>query len=283
MLLTGATGFVGRQIHRALADAGYGVRVVIRTGTAARLAVAGADICQTEDLFAQDAAWWAQICAGQSAIIHAAWFVDPARYLSAPENLDCVRGSLALARGAAAAGVGHVIGVGTCFEYALPSQHLTWDAPLGPQSLYARCKLDLFHTLSAFFAGTDTRFSWARLFYLHGAGEHPARLVPYLRRCLAAGEPARLSAGTQIRDFMDVADAGAMIARLVATAQPGAINICSGQAVTVRQLAERIADEYGRRDLLEFGIAPLRATDPPAVVGVCNLMPLPFVGKVVRQ
>jgi nucleoside-diphosphate-sugar epimerase len=46
------------------------------------------------------------------------------------------------------------------------------------------------------------------------------------------------------------------------------VNICSGEAVTVRQLAERIADEYGRRDLLRFGAKPENSFDPPRVVGV---------------
>ena len=50
--------------------------------------------------------------------------------------------------------------------------------------------------------------------------------------------------------------------------QQGAVNICSGEGVTVRQLAERIADEYGRRDLLRFGARPENIFDPPRIVGV---------------
>jgi dTDP-6-deoxy-L-talose 4-dehydrogenase (NAD+) len=48
----------------------------------------------------------------------------------------------------------------------------------------------------------------------------------------------------------------------------GPINICSGVPMTIRQLAERIADEYGRRDLLRFGARPNNLVDPPCVVGV---------------
>jgi dTDP-6-deoxy-L-talose 4-dehydrogenase (NAD+) len=48
----------------------------------------------------------------------------------------------------------------------------------------------------------------------------------------------------------------------------GPVNICSGTPVTVRELAERIADEYGRRDLLRFGARPDNLVDPPCVVGV---------------
>ena len=48
----------------------------------------------------------------------------------------------------------------------------------------------------------------------------------------------------------------------------GPVNVCSGVPVTVRALAERIADEYGRRDLLQFGARADNLVDPPRVVGV---------------
>jgi len=50
--------------------------------------------------------------------------------------------------------------------------------------------------------------AWCRLFYLHGEGEDARRLVPYLRAKLIAGEPAELTSGKQIRDYLDVRDAG---------------------------------------------------------------------------
>lgn len=276
VLLTGATGFVGRQIHKALVRQGDRVRAVVRACTTARLGFP-AQVIETPDLFAQDAAFWGQAAQGVDAVIHAAWIATPGLYLTSPANLDCVRGTLALAQGVAAARVPHLIGIGTCFEYALPGDHLTVDALLGPDTLYATAKLSTFQMLTAFFAGSEvnceTTFSWARLFYLHGEGEHPSRLVAHIKAKLAAGEVARLSAGTQVRDFLDVEVAGAMVARIVESRQPGAINICSGVPVTVRQLAERTADALGRRDLLEFGSAPPRPGDPTAVVGVCNLAP----------
>lgn len=272
VLLTGATGFVGRQIHKALVRQGDRVRAVVRAGTSERLGFP-AQVIETANLFAQDAAFWGQAAQGVDAVIHAAWIATPGLYLTSPANLDCLRGTLALAQGVAAARVPHLIGIGTCFEYALPGEHLTVDAPLRPDTLYATAKLSAFQMLSAFLAGSQTTFSWARLFYLYGEGEHPSRLIAHIQAKLAAGEVARLSAGTQVRDFLDVETAGAMVARLVESRQPGAINICSGEPVTVRQLAERTADALGRRDLLEFGSAPPRPGDPTAVVGVCNLAP----------
>ncbi|MFM8362339.1 MAG: NAD(P)-dependent oxidoreductase, partial [Haliscomenobacter sp.] len=81
------------------------------------------------------------------------------------------------------------------------------------------------------------------------------------------GEPAELTQGKQIRDYMDVSDAGKKIAEAALGNQIGPLNICSGIPVTVRQLAEQIADEYGYRNLLRFGIVPERSNEPLCIVG----------------
>lgn len=111
-------------------------------------------------------------------------------------------------------------------------------------------------------------FAWCRLFYLYGEGEDERRLVPYIRRQLGAGQQVLLTRGDQVRDFIDVKDAARMVVDVALGREEGAVNICSGEAVTVRQLAERIADEYGRRELLRFGARPENTFDLPRVVGV---------------
>ena len=118
------------------------------------------------------------------------------------------------------------------------------------------------------FRSAGVEFAWCRLFYLYGEGEDERRLVPFLRGKLEAGEAAELTSGQQIRDYLDVRDAGRMIADAALGTVQGPINICSGIPVTIRQLAEQIADEYGRRDLLRFGARPDNPVDPPCVIGV---------------
>jgi dTDP-6-deoxy-L-talose 4-dehydrogenase (NAD+) len=268
-LLTGATGFVGRQVHKALAQRGVAVRAVIRNGTAARLAAPAERIVTTPDLFAEKAAWWAEACRGVETVVHAAWYAETGQYLHSPKNQDCLRGTLELARGAIDAGVRRFVGIGSCFEYDVTAGTLSTKTRLDPQTPYAAAKVATFQALSQLLPSRGVAFAWCRLFYLHGEGEDGRRLVPYLRHRLSRGEPAELTSGTQVRDFLDVTEAGRMIADAAVGTVQGPVNICSGVPVTVRELAERICDEYGgRRHLLRFGARPDNAFDPPRVVGV---------------
>lgn len=271
VLLTGATGFVGSQVLASLSARGSAVTVVLRPDqplpTGAEAAI------RSPNALSEEAEWWQAACADISVLIHCAWYVTPGEYLTSPLNTECLIGTLALGQGALAAGVPRVVGIGTCFEYDLSARILSVDTALAPDTPYASAKAAAFHGLTGLFAGSATRFSWARLFYLYGDGEKPGRLVSYLRSQLEAGEPAELTHGKQIRDFLDVSEAGRQIVDLALSNHTGAANICSGVPTTTRQLAERIADSYQRRDLLRFGARPENLVDPDCVLGIPTRLP----------
>jgi dTDP-6-deoxy-L-talose 4-dehydrogenase (NAD+) len=270
ILLTGATGFVGRQVLRELTGRNFRVRLLVRDGKQDRIppSVMIEKVIATADLWSESAAWWADACRGVDTVIHVAWYAEPGQYLHSPKNRECMAGTLRLAQGASEAKVRRFIGIGTCFEYDLSVGRLSIETPLRPSTPYAEAKAATFAALSQSLAHHELEFSWCRLFYLFGEGEDERRLVPYLRGKLMAGEPAELSSGRQIRDYLDVREAGRMIVENALGAGQGPVNICSGTPVSIRQLAERIADEYGRRDLLKFGARADNLVDPPYVVGV---------------
>lgn len=262
MLITGGTGFLGRQIVAAALARRQRVRLVSR-----KPPPEGVEHVHTDDLFAESDDWWAAALKDVDIVVHAAWYAEPGKCLTSPRNLECLRGTLVLARACAASGARRFVGVGTCFEYDLEPGVLDIRTPLRPATLYAASKASAFLTLQSYFSATEVSFAWARPFYLFGAGEDPRRLFPYVHQQLAAGRPAELTKGTQVRDYLDVAEAGRMICDLATGAVHGPVNICSGVPVTVRAMAERIADQYGRRDLLRFGARSENVTDPPFVVG----------------
>lgn len=270
ILLTGANGFLGRQIYRALKRRGQDVRVVLRHGTR----IDGdppTNILYTTDLFSETPDWWRQALDTVDTVIHAAWYAEPGKCLNSEKNVACLTGTLNLAQACLTAGVRRFVGIGTCFEYDLSVGLLPVETPLRPTSLYGASKASTYLTLSAWFADKKVSFAWCRPFYLYGEGEDSRRLVPYLHDKLSSSQVAELTGGSQIRDYMDVKDAGDLIVQVALSEQKGPVNICSGKGTTVRELAEGIADQYGRRDLLRFGIRSENAVDPPKVVGILNI------------
>jgi dTDP-6-deoxy-L-talose 4-dehydrogenase (NAD+) len=269
VLLTGGTGFVGRQVLRALNERQVPTRVVVRHGKEKIVSSSSIEqVITTNDLFAETSDWWKQACMGIDTVIHVAWYAETGQYLQSEKNLDCLSGTLQLARGAVQAGVRRFVGAGTCFEYDLTTGDLSLDTPLRPLTPYAGAKAAAYMALSQWLPAQSVEFVWCRLFYLYGEGEDERRLVPYIRSKLSAGETAELTSGTQIRDFLNVQVAAQTIVNAALSHHQGAMNICSGIPVSVRALAEQIADEYGRRDLLKFGTRPDNLVDPPRVVGV---------------
>jgi nucleoside-diphosphate-sugar epimerase len=270
ILVTGATGFVGRQVLGYLTAQDIQLTVIVRDGKQSMLTnnCAIDSIITTPDLFAETAEWWANILHGIDTVIHVAWYAEPGLYLQSSKNLDCLQGTLSMAKGAAQAGVRRFVGIGTCFEYDLSYGILSTKTPIKPLTPYAGAKAAAYMALSNALPSYGIEFAWCRLFYLYGEGEDARRLVPYLREKLATGEFAELTSGNQIRDFIDVSEAGRLISKIALGALQGAVNICSGIPITVRQLAENIADEYGRRDLLKFGARSDSLIDPLCVVGL---------------
>ena len=270
ILLTGSTGFVGRQVLKELKKHSVKIRLIVREDNSK-----GIDfndqiepLILTPDLFSESLSWWQNVLCGVDTVIHVAWYAEPGLYLQSAKNLDCLSGTLTMAKACANSRVRRFVGVGTCFEYDLEYGLLKTTTPLKPDSPYASSKAAAFLALSQWLPSQAVEFAWCRLFYLYGEGEDERRLVPYIHKQLQKGEPAELTSGKQIRDFLNVAEAGRILAETALNTRQGSVNICSGIPITVRQLAEKIADEYGRRDLLKFGVRPDNLIDPPCVVGI---------------
>jgi nucleoside-diphosphate-sugar epimerase len=269
VLLTGATGFVGMKILESLTTLGVRVIPVVRSNKEKFIPALGniERIVSSPDIFQESVDWWRTQCKGIDTVIHAAWYAEPGKYLMSEKNMDCLVGSLNLARGAVAAGVKRWVGLGTCFEYDVSVSELSTDVPLKPLTPYAGTKAALYFGLEHWLHEHSVDFVWCRLFNLYGEDEDPRRLVPYLRSQLEKGEIAELTSGNQKRDFMDVSQAGHEIAALALSDTTGAVNVCSGIPITVREFAEQIAAEYGRLDLLSFGTRPENAMDSRSLAG----------------
>lgn len=267
VLVTGASGFVGRAALLALACRGD--VEVHGTSRAPAPTWLPADVhWHAADLLASDGPARLVQEAAPEAVLHLAWEATPGRFWAAPDNLDWAAATLRLAR---ALGAGsdcqRIVGTGTCAEYDWADGWcVEGSTPLRPGTLYGTAKDATRRLLEAYAAHSGLSVAWGRIFYLYGPHEHPDRLVPSIARRLLAGERAPTTPGHQRRDFLHVDDvAGALTALLLAEDVTGPVNIASGEPVAVGDIVRILADEAGRPELVGWGDVDLKPSEPPLV------------------
>lgn len=258
VLLTGASGFIGRQALAPLTAAGHDVHAVARR----RGPQAPGVTWHESDLLAGPGIVEE---VEPEILVHLAWYAEHGRFWSSSENLSWVEASLALLRAFAAGGGRRAVIAGSCAEYEWSRELYVESAATRPASLYGAAKHGLNVIASSFARQEGIELAWGRVFFLYGPFEDPGRFIPSLVRALLRGDPAPMTDGSQRRDFLHVADAGAAFAALADSRVTGAVNVASGEAVELREIALEIARRLGAEGLLRIGALPMPEGDPPVL------------------
>lgn len=262
VLVTGATGFIGRYVVSEL-RADEQVELVCCARTRGSLPP---DVrFEAVDLLAPGAAADLIARVRPTHLLHLAWNAQPGRFWTALDNLDWTAASLVLMRAFADAGGRRAVMAGTCAEYdwTCGPRLSESDTPIRPATLYGVAKDALRRAAQAAAAQAGVSFAWGRVFWLYGPHETAGRLVSDVAAALCAGETVETTEGLQRRDFLHVSDvAGAFVAALRSD-RPGAFNIGSGRPVAVRDVVLALAESLGRAELLRLGARPSPIGDPP--------------------
>lgn len=175
--------------------------------------------------------------------------------------LDNIRINTNAIDAARLAGARKVVAMGSAAIYAdsvaLPMREdAVWSGPPHrSEAGYAHAKLAMFAQLEAYRAQWGLEFAYCistNLFGPHDRfDERHGHVIPSLiskfHRAVAAGEPVTVwGSGTPMRDFLFVADA-ARAMRRIGEAGSGPVNLASGHSVSIRAVAELIAEVAGYR------------------------------------
>lgn len=269
VLVTGATGFVGRHVvatlredgqpvrrllRKPVEDAQRGVTDVVRPGGILELTAIDLD--------------------GVDAVIHlAAAGVSPKVATAEELRASNVDGTAHLLGLAAGAGTPRLVLLGTCAEYGRSADAhaaIPPDATLRPLSPYPRSKADGFAVACELVAQHALTAHYLRLFTAFGEGQTPRALWPSLRAAALAGEDFPMTSGDQVRDFLPVEEvAGTIVEALTDTAPAGRLlvrNLGSGSGTSVLDFATEWWGRLGATGQLLPGAIPDRSDEPARYV-----------------
>lgn len=292
-LVTGGAGFIGSHLADALLAAGQGVRVLDDLSTGRR-----ANLDPRCELLVGDVADPAVLraaLAGVAGCFHLAAIASVARGNADWRGTHRINQSASVAVFEAAREAGRlpVVYASSAAVYGDPGGDVaTEDAPCAPLTAYGADKLgsELHAAVAWRVHGVPTL--GLRFFNVYGPRQDPASpysgVVSIFAARLARGEGLVLHGdGRQTRDFVFVADVVAHLmaamAHLRAAGGATVLNVCTGRASSVQDLARSLGALFGAAPALSHGPArpgdiarslgsPARAT---ATLGVAAATPLP--------
>lgn len=259
VLVLGGQGFLGRRICEALRDSGH---EAIAAGRSAELK---ADLLDPGSLASalDEAGPEAVVCAAGISSAGAA-NADP------PACLETnVTGVSNLAEAMRNRPECHLTLLSSAAVYAPSSGPLTEASATLPGSIYGASKLAA-EKICDWQSAEGRPVAVLRVFNLIGPGQGEDQVPGEFARAILAAETGgsdralvRVRSSSISRDFTDVRDAGQAVAAVASRQTVGTFNLCSGQNLTLDELAGAFGE--GRLDL-DAALEP-RAGDPDRISG----------------
>lgn len=264
--VTGASGFIGRYVLSELSDSAVEIVAVVRSSSAElpelpNLSAVHLDIYDASaNIF--------ELLGHPDVLIHLAWGGLP-NYRSLHHFEIELPSQYRFLKNMIVSGLQNLFVAGTCFEYGMQPGALSEAMEPRPSNPYGFAKDALRRQLEYLKIAHSFNMVWSRLFYLYGDGQAESSLFPQLRNAIARGDKAfNMSGGEQLRDYLPVTEvAKSIVALSLKGIDAGVVNICSGQAISVRKLVESWLRDNDWSINLNLGRHPYPDYEPMAFWG----------------
>ena len=248
ILVTGASGFIGAYVRKALSVQGYEFVSLMHLSrkifqTYEKEKIITGNLAETEILYNKLIPYSIDTC------IHLAWEGIPDySFEMSQKNLFY---GLQLLRLCKKLHISHLLISGSCWEYQNPHGRITEEWPLDNSNHFKAAKNSLQFISHAFCSEHGIRFHWLRLFYVYGSGQKDSSLIPYIVNEFSHGRMPYLSGALNRNDFVHASDvAAAFIRTMELNPQETILNIGTGVTIQVSEIVELTAALLGKTHLL---------------------------------
>jgi nucleoside-diphosphate-sugar epimerase len=269
VFITGATGFIGARLARALLLDSCEVGILLRKGS---------DTSRLADILGSVRQFFGDVRDGEEmSCIFGDFKPDIVLHLvtyyaveHVPADIGVmmdtnVKGTINLLDAARIHRVKLFVNTSTCAVYEQKDHTLAESDPISPQNLYAVTKLQAEEACRFYAENYDVKGITLRLFPPYGPGDHDRRLIPYVIQSFFDKKSPSLTTGLQKWDFVyvdDVVDAYRAVIRSYPFSAPyDVVNIGTGKPVSVKDLVLNIMRMTGSDLPLLWGAVPHRKNE----------------------
>lgn len=241
LLITGGSGFIGKACLRSLVDSDYNIYAITRDITKVPKFANNITWLET-DLFNFKSISKLIKEISPTHLLHLAWVTDHGTYTHSPENIDWLNASKSLIDTFISAGGKRIVVAGSCAEYH-------WDdgsciehvSKLRSQSVYSQSKNHLFNYINAVTNHCDVEHAWGRIFFVYGPGEEKTKLVSSIIDNIIHKQVINIKHPGYLRDYIYIDDVAQIFTQLISDPYVGPINIGSGKAIAIIDIAQLIS------------------------------------------
>ena len=256
ILVTGATGFVGRHVIMKLLTENHTVIASSTDETKAATFPWFKQVIFKEYIIGEqdDKINLFEYFEKPEVLLHLAWSGLP-NFQSLHHMENVLPYHMYFLRNLILNGIKHITITGTCFEYGLKGGCLEEHMCTNPITAYGIAKDTLRKYIELLRITYGFSFKWVRFFYMYGEGQSAGSLIPQLEVALREGHNVfKMSLGEQLRDYLDVSIVASNIVKIVSQFKiDGIINCCSGLPISVREFVEEYLIKTNRIIQLHLG------------------------------
>lgn len=253
VLLTGASGFLGRRVAGLVVAAGHDLVSLGRSAADPSEPIPGQHV-QADLTDAGEVSRSARETGDVDSIIHLAALVP--KHAGQDEAATAfaanVMGTVHLFSAFGRPGQANVL-ASTAEVYGLPEGHdrLRENGEPHPLSWYGASKLAAETYCRTLERHDQMRIAILRLTVLYGSGDTIQRAIPNFVGSAVRGEPITIFGGEELRDYLHVDDAAQAVVVAWQRQLSGTYNVGSGDGVAVRDAAEAVLRMAGGSSALE--------------------------------
>jgi nucleoside-diphosphate-sugar epimerase len=261
VIVTGASGLIGKEVLMPLQEAGFEVYVIIRNTQI--INQNGINILKG-DLFYKDRLESIFKDIKPSYLLNLAWATKE-DYSTSNINFDFLKAGLDLLKFFKENGGKRAIFAGTISEYAFKDTPLKETDRIEPLTVYAHCKNHLRQLAQLYCDNNNISFGWGRISYVFGINESTKRLTAHLINSFLNNKEAIINCGSLIRDYIFTKDIAEAFVKFLDSDIEGIVNVSSGNGISLADYAKLIANKLNKIQYLK--ILEENLNQPHIIVG----------------